>query len=84
MIRTVMVVSFSYRICMPGLMVESGLETVGFVETSELTLFEGDVLTDLVVSCQMYASSIGGTSTVEQAVINSPTNPMNSVFFKSF
>lgn len=37
-----------------------------------------------VFSAQMYASSIGGTSTVEQAADSNTTNPMNSVFFKSF
>lgn len=37
-----------------------------------------------VFSAQMYASSRGGTSVVEQAADSSTTNPMNSVFFKSF
>lgn len=37
-----------------------------------------------VFSAQMYASSIGGTSTVEQAADSNTTNPMNSDFFIRF
>ena len=37
-----------------------------------------------VFSAQMYASSIGGTSTVEQAVDSNTTNPMNSDFLIRF
>lgn len=37
-----------------------------------------------VFSAQMYASSIGGTSTVEHAADSSITNPMNSDFLIRF
>lgn len=37
-----------------------------------------------VFSAQMYASSIGGTSTVEQAADSNTTNPMNSDFLIRF
>lgn len=38
----------------------------------------------VVFSAQMYASSIGGTSTVEQAADSNTTNPMNSDFLIRF
>ena len=68
---------------MPGFTIVSGVETLDELDELDELGVPG-VLDGCVFSAQMYASSRGGTSVVEQAADSSTTNPMNSVFFKSF